>query len=64
MGEEELIKFTAVVQKISTLQDGGLRITLDLSEDCIEQAAKLMEVRRVNAILEIVAVVIKINQNF
>ena len=40
------IKFDAVVQKVTTLVDGGLRVTLDLPEDAIVQAAQLMELRR------------------
>jgi hypothetical protein len=38
--------FTAEVVKIQTLVDHGLRVTLDLSEDEIAAAAKLMECKR------------------
>jgi len=31
---------------VTTLVDGGLRVTLDLPEDAIVQAAQLMELRR------------------
>ena len=40
------ITFSAVVYKVSTLADGGLRITLDLPETAIPQAAMLMECKR------------------
>ncbi|MFA5376939.1 MAG: hypothetical protein WC455_14410 [Dehalococcoidia bacterium] len=40
------ITFSAVVYKVQTLADGGLRITLDLPETAIPQAAMLMECKR------------------
>ncbi len=40
------IVFTAAVYKVQTLQDGGVRVTLDLAEDCIPQMAMLAETRR------------------
>jgi len=40
------IKFSAVVYKVQTMADGGLRITLDLPETAIPQAAMLMECKR------------------
>ena len=40
------IEFQAIVYKVSTLADGGLRITLDLPESAIPQAAMLMECKR------------------
>jgi hypothetical protein len=41
-----VIKFSATVEKVQTLVDGGLRITLDLPEDAIAQAASLMACKR------------------
>lgn len=41
------IKFDAIVYKVSTLLDGGLRVTLDLPETAIKQAAELMECKRI-----------------
>ena len=41
-----VIKFSATVASIKTLVDGGLRITLDLPEDAIAQAAALMACKR------------------
>lgn len=40
------IKFPAIVFKVQTLVDGGLRITLDLPENEIGKAAMLMECKR------------------
>jgi hypothetical protein len=59
MKEEDLIKFVAIVEKVQTLKDGGLRLTLDLSEDSIEQAKELMDVKRLGYILECVFVAVK-----
>lgn len=43
---ENAITFPATVYKVQTLIDGGLRITLDLPETAISQAAMLMECKR------------------
>lgn len=40
------IAFVASVYKIQTLVDGGIRLTLDLPETAITQAALLMECQR------------------
>lgn len=53
---DDVIRFQAVVAKAQTLVDGGLRITLDLPETAIEIVAKLMQVKREGAVLEIAAV--------
>lgn len=42
----ETIKFDAVVYKLQTLADGGIRITLDMSETSIPQMAMLAETKR------------------
>jgi hypothetical protein len=42
----EPIKFPAQVARVQTLADGGLRVTLDLPENTIVQAAALMECKR------------------
>ena len=55
----DLIKFMAVCEKVQTLADGGIRVTLDLDAGAIEQASQLMQARRINALLEVVAVVVK-----
>ncbi len=41
-----VIVFSATVEKVQTLVDGGIRITLDLPEDAIAQAAQLMACKR------------------
>ena len=40
------IRFIAQVAKVQTLADGGLRVTLDLPESAIMQAAELMVFKR------------------
>jgi len=42
----EKIKFDAVVYKLQTLADGGIRLTLDLPETAIPQMAMLAETKR------------------
>jgi hypothetical protein len=42
----EKITFDATVYKVQTLADLGIRITLDLPETAIPQAAMLMEAKR------------------
>ena len=54
--ENEVIRFRAEVAKVSTLADGGIRVTLDLPEHSIEVAKLLMEARRAGAVLEVAAV--------
>jgi len=49
----EPIRFVAVVQKVQTLADGGLRVTLDLPESAIMQAAELMVCKREAVVLEV-----------
>ena len=56
MSDVNLIKFKAQVSKVQTLADGGIRVTLDLSENDIKQAGELMQVKQAGAILEIVAI--------
>lgn len=43
---ENVIKFNASVASIKTLVDGGIRITFDLPEDAIAQAAQLMACKK------------------
>ena len=46
MTTKNKIVFVASVASIKTLVDGGIRVTLDLPEDAIAQAAALMACRR------------------
>lgn len=48
-----MIAFAAEVSKVQTLVDGGLRITLDIAEDEIATAAKLMECKRFGVVLKV-----------
>jgi len=41
-----VIKFPATVASVKTLVDGGIRVTLDLPEDAIAQAAALMACKK------------------
>ena len=45
------ITFQAIVNKVQTLADGGLRVTLDLQEDAIVEAAWLMQAKRDGVVL-------------
>ena len=50
-----LISFKAVVYKVSTLADNGIRLTLDLPETAIMQMAQMAECQRAGAVLNITA---------
>lgn len=58
-GEENTneIKFQAAVSRVATLADGGLRITMDLPETAILEAAQLMECKRSGIYLDITATI-------
>ena len=49
---EIVIKFDAIVYKVQTLSDGGIRLTLDMSENSIPQMAMLAETKREGIPLE------------
>jgi len=40
------IKFPAFIVRVKTMVDGGIRVELDLAEDCIPQMAMLADARR------------------
>jgi hypothetical protein len=42
----ESIEFAATIAKVQTLADQGVRVTFDLPEDTIIQAAWLMDAKR------------------
>ena len=52
---EGAICFQAQIQKVQTLADGGLRLTLDLAESEIDTATKMMQAKQAGAVLEIAA---------
>jgi hypothetical protein len=43
---DDALEFDAVVAKVQTLADNGIRVTLDLPETAIEAAAVLMALKR------------------
>ncbi len=59
MGKAAVIKFQAQVWSIKTMVDGGVNVTLALSEKEIKQVSQLLECKKGNAILEVAAVPIK-----
>ena len=54
-----VISFQAQVWSIKTLVDGGLNVTLALSDKNIEQVARLLQCKKDGALLEIAAVAVK-----
>jgi hypothetical protein len=51
----DAIVFNAIVYKLQTLADGGIRLTLDLPETAIPQMAMLAETKREGIPLEFTA---------
>lgn len=49
----EPLTFVAEVVKVQTLVDHGLRVTLDLPEDEVITAAKLMEYKRLGVVVKV-----------
>ena len=48
-----MITFSATVYKVQTLADMGLRVTFDLPENAVMQAAELMECKRAGVVLTV-----------
>ena len=48
-----VIKFKADVAQVKTMADGGIRISIDLSENETEVARKLMDCRRDGLVLDV-----------
>lgn len=48
-----MITFDAVVAKVTTMVDGGIRVTLDLPEYAIDAALELMRYKRDEASLRV-----------
>ena len=55
LGKEAVIRFDAIVYKVQTLSDGGIRLTLDMPETAIPQMAMLAETKREGIPLEFTA---------
>ena len=51
---EAEVTFWATVAQVRTLADGGIRVTMDLSEHAIMQAAQLMECKRAEVVLKVI----------
>jgi hypothetical protein len=49
------IQFIAVVSRVGTLADGGIRFTFDVDESQTLQAAELMECKRMGIVLTVTA---------
>jgi len=56
---DDIIRFTAQVNRVSTLADGGIRITLDLPENAIETATAMMQAKLQGAVLECAVVAVE-----
>jgi hypothetical protein len=54
--KQNAILFTATVNQVRTLADGGIRIVLDLSENEIETARALMECKAKSATINVAAI--------
>lgn len=53
LGKESEIVFEAIVQKVQTLADNGVRVTLDLPETAIMQMAMLAQAKINGLVLEV-----------
>lgn len=49
----EPVTFWAIVGKVQTMADGGIRLYLDLPEDAIAQAAEMMAYKREGIVLDV-----------
>ena len=59
MSKENVIRFSASVFQIRTLVDGGMNVTLSLSDKDIKQVSQLLECKKIGAVLEVAAVPVK-----
>ena len=50
---EDEVSVVGAIAKVSTLADGGIRVTVDLPEDAVDVAAWLMEVRRAQEAIKV-----------
>ena len=56
---DSVIRFQAQVWSIKTMVDGGMNVTLSLSDRDIKQVSQLLECKKSNALLEVAAIPIK-----
>lgn len=50
---EAVIRFDAIVYKVQTMADGGVRLTLDMSESAIPQMAMLAQTKVDGIVLDV-----------
>ena len=50
---DDAITFQAVVARVQTMADNGLRVTLDLPEQAVLEVAQLMELKRLGVVLDV-----------
>ena len=53
MSKPDDLRFDAIVARVQTLADNGIRVTLDLPEQAVVQAAQLMELKRIGVALKV-----------
>ena len=53
MSDDDEITFQAVVARVQTMADNGLRVTLDLPEQAVLEVAQLMELKRLGVALDV-----------
>lgn len=51
--DNNAVKFWALIAKVQTMADGGLRVYLDLSEDAVETVAILMQYKRLGVVADV-----------
>jgi hypothetical protein len=51
--DAECIEFEAVVARVQTMADGGLRVVLDLPEDKVYEVAWMIECKRQQATVKV-----------
>jgi hypothetical protein len=61
--KSKAILFTATVNQVRTLADGGIRIVLDLAENETETAKLLMDCKALSANLNIAAIPVGLPEN-
>jgi len=59
MSKDNVIQFPAQVWSIKTLVDGGINVTLALSEKQIKQVSQLLECKQRGALIEVAIVPIE-----
>jgi positive regulator of sigma E activity len=50
---DDEITFQAIVARVQTMADNGIRVTVDLPEQAVLEAAQLMELKRLGIVLDV-----------